>query len=293
MANQLVFADQFFAMQRERYEIKLRRNSGELWPWSNDLVFQQWRFTNVFREDDKTTTWFRQNIRQPLAESLKRQPSDLDRLHLVSATLIFRWFNRISTGEIIKDLLLSPWDGVEAYRRLKDVHPVVTGAYMIKTYNGMSKLEGILLAIDNALPKLPKMVPNWGRSLEEAWKDLTEIDFLGGFMAHEIIQDLRYTPILERAVDIMSWGHLGPGAIRGINWVCFGTDEGYHSSSGKSQKEMLMIMTQLLEMSKDPENWPTQWPKWEMHQVEFGLCEFSKYCRAKRGIPQKRRYDRA
>lgn len=272
-------ASEFFAMSRERYNIKLRRDSGQPWPWSNDPIFQEWRFTNVFREDDRTTTWFRENIR-----------SKLTGLRLLEATVIFRWFNRVTTGEIVKDLLLDGWNKAEAERRLRYVSPVVTGAYMIKTFNDLNKLDGILLAVDGALPCLPKYLPNWGDSLEKAWSDLKQIHFLGGFMAHEIVQDLRYTHILENAKDVNTWGHLGPGAARGMGWVTVG-DEDEFTMSPKEQREMLALMQQLLEMSRDPNHWPAEWPKWELHQVEFGLCEFSKYNRAKRGIRQKRRYE--
>lgn len=270
----------FFETARERYEIKLKRDARQPWPWTNDPIFREWRFTNVFREDDKTTTWFRENVR-----------SKLDGLKVVEATLIFRWFNRITTGEIIKDLLLNNWITEEARNRLQNVHPVVTGAYMIKTFNGMNKLDGILLAIDGALPQLPKMVPYWGSTLEGVWKDLTKIYFLGGFMAHEIVQDLRYTPILQNAIDVRTWSHLGPGAVRGMSWVVYGNDYQFTGST-RQQREMLKLMIELLEMSKENQYWPLEWPSWELHQVEFGLCEFSKYMKAKSGIPQKRRYQR-
>jgi hypothetical protein len=287
MEATLDHAVEFFAMSRERYKIKQRRDSGQPWPWSEDPVFQEWRFTNVFREDDKTTTWFRENIRHGILTATM----DLNdfNLRMVEATLIFRWFNRITTGELIKDLLIYGWNTEEARRRLRDVHPVVTGAYMIKTFNDMNKLDGILLAVDGARKILPAMVPKWGTTLEGAWKDLTSIYFLGGFMAHEIIQDLRYTPILDKATDILTWGHLGPGAVRGINWVVFGAETGF-SGSANQQKIMLKLMQDLLALSRDPQYWPSEWPSWELHQVEFGLCEFSKYCKASRGIPQKRRY---
>ena len=293
MEPTLAHATEFFAMSRERYKIKQRRDSGQPWPWSEDPIFQTWRFTNVFREDDKTTTWFRENVRDPLSDNIRMSvnPTDYNHIRLVEAVLIFRWFNRITTGELIKDLLIYGWNTEEARRRLRDVHPVVTGAYMIKTFNDMNKLDGILLAVDGARKLLPAMVPKWGATLEGAWKDLTTIYFLGGFMAHEIVQDLRYTPVLQNATDILTWGHLGPGAVRGINWVVFGAETGF-SGSANQQKIMLKLMQDLLALSRDPQYWPSEWPPFELHQIEFGLCEFSKFMKAKAGIPQKRRYTR-
>lgn len=311
MAPQLRYAEQFFATARERYRIKLRRDAGQNWPWTNDEHFRTWRFTNVHREDDRTTVWLRENIREPLSERIRKYeefhnqaPSlttaefqellDLY-IKLVEGVLIFRWFNRISTGEIIKDLLLGKWDTKEAFRRLEFVTPVVTGAYIIKAGDGVSKLEGILNCIDGARPQLPRMVNAWlrddNRTLKSVWSDLKTIYFMGGFMAYEVVTDLRWTPLLDKASDIMTWGNLGPGAIRGISWVVHGHAHGF-SNSVRQQGEMLDYMAQLLTLSKDEKFWPQEWPHWEMHEVEMWLCEFAKYMAAYTGSPQKRRYRR-
>lgn len=287
----LTNADQFFATARERYLIKLARESGKPWPWTSDKVFQQWRFTNVHREDDKTTVWFRENVREPLSQRYRESPTAENFYKIVEATVIFRWFTRISTGERIKDLLLGTWDTAIAKERLQHVHPVVTGAYMIKTINDLNKLDGILISIEIAQSVLRKLVPLWttGTKLEKAWSDLQAIPYLGGFMAYEVVTDLRWTPVLEGAPGIMTWGNLGPGAIRGMGWVVFNKEDGFTNST-KTQKLMLELMRELLALSKDPNYWPLDWKPWELHEVEMWLCEFSKYKKAEIGIPQKRKY---
>ena len=205
--------------------------------------------------------------------------------------MIYRWFNFIPTNTIIKDLLLGKWDSAEANRRLRNESKIFTGAYIVIGRPFMPKLQGVLLAIDAAIPQLPKMVPTWGETLEGSWKDIKTIDFLGGFMAHEIVQDLRYTQILEHATDINTWSNMGPGAIRGMSWLVFGHGEGF-SDSVTQQKKMLKLAAELLEMSRDPENWPLEHPTLEMHQIEFALCEIAKMYRAIGGHRQKRRYQR-
>lgn len=300
MASDFLLADKFFATARERYQIKLRREIGQPWPWTDDIHFQTWSFTNVHREDDRTTRWFRENIRQPLADQISDYDQGVkDRVKLVESTMIFRWFNRISTGEIIKDLLLGEWDYKEAYTRLAQVDgPIITGAYIILGVPGQSKWEGVLEAIERARPQLPKMVDKWvnhrlyeKESLEEAWSDLKSIDYIGPFMAYELVMDLRYTPILNEATDVMTWGNLGPGATRGMSWVMYGNADTLNAGPA-SQKKMLGWMAELLEMSKQEEHWPQGWPHWEMHEVEMWLCEFAKYMRASHGYRQKRRYQR-
>lgn len=52
-------AADFFAFARERHATYLRRQSGAPEPWTDDPILRKFRFTNVFRELDRTTVWFR------------------------------------------------------------------------------------------------------------------------------------------------------------------------------------------------------------------------------------------
>ena len=287
--TQLVNANKFFAYARERYRIKLKRDAGQSWPWTTDPHLREWRFTNIFREDDRTTQWFKENVREPLSKRFLEDPTELNRNHIVESTIIFRWINRIQSGEEIKDLLLDKWDSKEAFRRLDKLDVVFTGAFIVVGEPYQSKLSGVLAAIDNARPYLPLMVPLWGKTLEGAWKDLITIPYIGGFGAHEIVQDLNYTPILDKAVDDCSWSHMGPGATRGMSWLVYGHGDGFANSSS-GQKKMLELAIELLEMSRINENWPDEYPRWRLHQVEFTLCEIAKMFRAHGGHRQKRRY---
>jgi hypothetical protein len=57
--------ERFFAYARERHQIYLNREQGQPKPWTEEPVLQQYRFTNVFRELDKTTLWFKDKVREP------------------------------------------------------------------------------------------------------------------------------------------------------------------------------------------------------------------------------------
>jgi hypothetical protein len=295
---------QFFSTARERQNIWYTRCMAAMDPriqppYTEDSVFQAWRFCNVFREQDRTTMWFEQNIRHPIWASASKfdtsNPEDMARV--AAAVLIFRWFNRIETGEILKDLILGQWDSKEAFQRLEHVHPLVTGAYMIRGiyHRGMRKLQSILHCIDRALPKLPKMVPHWTGAhcrLERAWEDLKTLDYIGGFMAYEAVSDLRWTPVLCDARDLETWANVsGPGCVRGLSWVINGEPKliGY-SQNSTERLRLLGVMRDLLEMSRQDEYWPKDWPQWEMREVEQWLCEFDKYKRAEGGERLKRRF---
>lgn len=268
--------DGFFAFARERYRIHLAKSGGAPGPWTEDPALREWRFCNIFREDDRTTKWFRDNVRGSLRYSRD----------VLFATIAFRWFNRIETGVQIQDMLLNPttWSGDEVARRLKNLKHPFTGAYVIKSPDGLPKVEGICRCIDRAL----LVYEDWARdmmmnqhTLKRAWELLQLLPFMGPFMAYEVVTDLRHTVLLEGASDIMTWANPGPGARRGLAWVA-GEDLG--------KPALLPAMQSLLLLSTLEHNWPRSWPRWEMREVEHTLCEYDKICRARAGQQLKRRY---
>jgi hypothetical protein len=279
MNASLKHADRFFATARERYRIKLRRDAGAPPPWTDDPIFHDWRFTNVHREHDRTTAWFREHVR-----------SKLDGLAVVERTIIFRWFNRIETAERIEDLLLAGWNTDEARRRLTGVQPLVSGAYKIGSPAGFDKLEGLLRCIDVARPMLPRML-KWFRSLQMAWEELSAIPFLGPFLAYEIVSDLRHTPVLNQASDVLTWAVAGPGCTRGLGLVVSGNTEHFRYTSKLDQTRMLDVMRDLLALSRNPFYWPSEWDAWEMREVEGWACELAKYQNGLNGQSLKRRYE--
>lgn len=317
----------FFAFARERHAIYLRRRASLPAPWTQDPILQKYSFTNVFRQLDKTTQWYTEHVRTSV---------DLD--HMLLATVVYRWFNRIRTGEAIfeRDDIKGGWtawqqlvtgNGVaqmgEAIRLWCGDGPYVTGAYIIKTPDGYSKLDGVLHCIDMFTDQVHEfldqrlnqeslgrlLVANHsevGFSLESVWRWLRQFPFLGDFMAYEIVTDLRWS-VIQNASDIMTWANPGPGATRGIGRVFHG-DKNLYNQHRDKDKVLIPAMRILLDASKDAGLWPQRlphmydnsmytdnceydrrfgsdgdWPAWEMRDVEHTLCEFDKYERARTG----------
>lgn len=274
------YLSHYFATARERYEIRLRRRAGmPREEWTTDPVFKEWRFCNVHREHDKTTVWFREAVRK-----------HLDGLKVVEATIIFRWFNRVETGEIIKDLLLGTWDSETARHRLQHVSPIVTGAYYINTPANFTRLDGILYCIGHAQARIPHIFKNTPNTLRDTWKELCSIPRLGPFMSYEVVSDLRWTSVLAHAEDICTWANAGPGCARGLGWAVYGDPTRFNRGSKKDQIEMVRVMRDILQASRDNEFWPHMFEPWEMREVEHWACEFDKYKRAEAGDNLKRRF---
>lgn len=303
----MMYRDEFFAYARERYNILLRRrlspaggwnqavpDSGK---WTNDPILQQFRFCNVFREDDTTTKWIRERLTQEAYGA-----------SLVGAMVIARWFNRVTTLEkmlppegsdtpYFEHNLLYDWMDAESWTtrmrsRLEDVHPLVTGAYMIKTPGGMNKLDGLLQCLNTVLRDAVQLNTEFSKpdcTLQWATQRLSQFPFLGPFMSYEVITDLRHS-ILNYAPDIMTWANPGPGAARGAGRVAVDDSTRYVRSSKSGAEDIQRVMTQLLSASEDSGQWPTDWPKWEMRDIEHTLCEFDKYERVRlgEGTPKQR-----
>jgi len=251
----------FFAFARARHQIYLRRKQGHPPPWTNDPILQRYRFTNVFRELDATTIWFRQHLRDPLKNLVEVLP----------ATVVFRWFNRISTGEIImqQQNYLHPNKLRKAIAKTKP--PYVTGAYMIYTtvLGAPTKQEGVLQAIEIWYDKHRDWRKFKFDTMQQAAQWLSS-SCLGPFMTYEIVCDLRHTKLLAHAKDIMTWAHFGPGGARGLQRVA-GNGAGLEAAQ------------ELLKLSRQQQYWPRAWPPWEMREVEHTLCEFEKYSRMQNG----------
>ena len=307
-------AADFFAFMRKRHQIYLDKTAGKPWPWTDDTILQEYSFTNVFREYDRVTMWFKNNVRQEMR----------DKPEVLLATVLFRWFNRPNVGEAIflqknllestrgprdKDNFFSAWDSYlkhgnsdvlkTAILAMCGTGPYVNGAYIILGQQGMSKLPGVLACVDvfnNARDSVfMGRRCHWRdvaesclaspTRLEEVWKWLKQTLYLGDFMAYEIVTDLRHTDLLCGATDIMNWANPGPGAARGLARVTNRGVKGRMIMSSVPKGTMITEMWQLLMMSKRPEYWPKRkgWPALEMREIEHTLCEFDKYERTRTG----------
>ena len=128
--------------------------------------------------------------------------------------------------------------------------------------------------------------------MAEAHADLTRFEGLGGFMAYEIVCDLRYTAMLEQATDKLLWSNPGPGAIRGLHRV-LGREIKNKSNAAcpPVPKDWEMQTRRLLAIvqARFPEM-----PPFEMREIEMSLCEYDKYVRLLLGEGKaKRGYDAA
>lgn len=275
---------------QERHKIYLKRMAGEPRPWTDDEVLQSFFFTNPFRENDKTTAWFRNLVREPLRNDPR----------VLIATVAFRWFNYIPTGQtLLRAGLLHKWDEQYAVELLHNLQlegkQVFTGAYMIKAGNGPKgcKVPNVCHAITNVWRQRHELtkVPADCR-LQALWYELTKFPHMGPFMAYEVVCDLRWTYLLENARDVLVWSNPGPGAQRGLNRLL-----GKPLEAAVPREVWQEHTTALLrEVRRLPLRDVPHKP--EMRCVEHAACEWDKYergldilLRGKSDMRMKRKYN--
>ena len=289
-----VAVKQFFDFCNERHAIYLRRQRGDKWPWTDDEILQQYKFTNVYRELDAGTWWLRVNIREPY----KNDPE------LFFNIAMYRRYNRIECAEHLG--YIHHYDAIKVENDIEDFkakgNRVFTSAYM--TCAGIRDKDGTLsrskvhqifnIGFGDLWEKRREVEPVPGDTLESAFDRFlaAHIPSFGPFIVYEVISDLRWTRYLENASDTMTWANTGPGAARGIGRILgysvkWHEDEISYADFVKQRSEyngkefMLAAMRALLDAS--PRYLADWMESMEMRDIEHSLCEYDKYMRAKLG----------
>ncbi len=276
-------AKAFFAFMVEREEIRLYKEAGQPRPWTTDEILGTYKFTNVRRENDRTSKEF--------AAFYKIHITPTTRWDIILLNCgIARYFGRseflISLGwqkEFNADKIVR-----HAQRRKADGKRVFTGAYVI-TNQGISapKEEVVVERFLAGLADKAKFLID-GINYHQTWEKfigqmMTLNGFGGsGFMAKEVTLDLiMATDWIPK--DWNTWSPSGPGARRGAARVT-GIDEP-KSSSGmvyfRSAQKTLGIMLELYELRD--ELWPATFIPLRLTDIQFQLCEFDKYERVRLG----------
>ena len=266
---------EFFKFMEEREKIYQRKIYDEPKPWTLDPILRDYFFCNVYRENDKVTKWIRENWRKPHKNSAPEL--------MIFNMVVARFFNWAPSLEIIG------WtDNWPEKRRRGIAHRLLVrqqmgenifnSAYLIAgtDLKGKNKIDGVCDRLDWAWENKKYLARNCGITLQSSWEVLQEIPGVAGFIAYEIVTDLRHTPILENAPDIMTWANPGPGAIRGLQRI-YGKDQIRNREIAINQMQALLFDSHLFTKLK-----------LEMRDIEHSLCEGDKYWRIRQAIREGR-----
>jgi hypothetical protein len=270
--------ERYFAYIQERENIYQKKVAGETFPWTDDTILQTFRFCDIYRERDKTSRHYQKTVREHYGDDPLVLP----------ATVLYRWFNRISTCDAIfnapyRDQNRSAFEQA-IYRDDLNVllecidaipPPHVTGAFIITGAPGYSKSHGVIeyfkVWMENhdwvtkwqewkADPPLLIEMNNWLKS-----------SGLGSFLTAQLVADLKYVPcFLETSADWWSFVAPGPGSMRGLNIVL-----------GRPMFQAWNNQNWLDEIQKlnEEENirFAGKLPQFHCQDTQNHCCEYSKY----------------
>lgn len=313
MPTELTRADEslFWYWIAERHRIFLKRQAGEPKPWTDDAILRDYKFTNPFRENDRGTVWLRENFIEPhrkvthssLCAATRRvgggYPCDCGMEDWTLTRLAFnicwyRMFNWWGTGKLLGYQTKPFRDHRESIIErlnveLRNGRQVFTGAHIVYSPPGEPKIDAIVSVCDDLWDLCVGPLVGLARKtrrMEPVYNLLRTVHCVGGFMAYEIVTDLRHTPILEDATDILSWANPGPGAKRGLRRL--GLPHTPDAKAIESMRSLLEHSKHLGRNSPYDEFYRERYAgdvlnsiEFEMRDIEHSLCEFDKYMRVR------------
>lgn len=265
----------FYDFMKEREQIRLNKESGLSWPWTKDPIFQEYKFTNVKRSDDKTTRLLKK-------EFYDKNQDAKPEVQLLNCA-IFRYFGTIEFARAIGWQKTFEPEKVKsvAKNRLENGERVFTGAYMITNLGRKGPKQDIV--VDTFIAGLWYEANELVKDVQEnnSWMRLIHkmmiIEGFGGtgFMSKEVVLDTMLTSFWKNPpVDLNTWCPAGPGARRGLNRL-HGRDLNFRITEKQAVEEMIDIFDQRTKF------WPLKNVSLELHDIQFQLCEFDKYLRVR------------
>jgi hypothetical protein len=243
---------------QERHNIKERRESGMLRPWTADKIFQTVRFCNVHREDDRVTSWIRDYWNHGHDPAWR--------------FVVARMLNRIQSLAAVRNCVsLVDMKQVLKDRRARG-EKIFTSAYTISTCGkAMDKLDYVFDVIEEVRKHEAQLGEFEFSCCEGALDGLTMFDGLGSFLGAQVIADMKNTvghPLAE-APDFWTFSAPGPGSLRGLSWY-------FHDKPTGVTASRYADALRLCRVEVDPLI-PAAIPRISDQDFQNCLCEFSKY----------------
>lgn len=279
----------------ERHAIYMRRKRGAPFPWTKDKILRTYKFTNPFRQLDRVTqAWLNRYVallgtrlesEAPGARAPKfKPPTDGD---ILFHCALFRLFNWPPTYDALV-YMTGRWSYDRALRVLEarqaEKQQIFTGAYIIPNMGSKDPKIDIITAAADLVYENREAFARYiraERSMEKTCEVLQLVPTIGPFIAYEIACDLRFTRLLEGALDVNTWANPGPGAKRGIHRLLYGSPQPVGKKPDYLQAMRALFATAHTHFPMEARK-GCEYP-FEMREIEHSLCEFDKYMRVKNG----------
>jgi hypothetical protein len=214
----------------ERQNIFFSRIYEEEIPWTSDLIFLKYKFTNAYRASDRVSQFLIKNV---------IYKGDQTPTEVFFRIILFKIFNKIETWEYLEkeldEIRFSEYNFdkyVNLFQKaIQSGKKIYSGAYIMasgKSYFGYdlkfkNHLKLIELFMKNKVPqKIIEM-----KKMEDVYDLLKSFPSIGSFLAYQYTIDINYSNLTS--FDEMEFVVPGPGAIDGIS-KCFIDKNGYSDS---------------------------------------------------------------
>ncbi|WP_313516540.1 nucleotide kinase domain-containing protein [Sphingobacterium sp.] len=205
----------------KRQDVFFKRINNTQYPWSDDDIINNYKFTNVYRATDRVSQFLIRNI----IYKGNQEPDEL-----LFRIILFKIFNRISTWEFLeeelgeitfKDYSFKTYDKL-LLEVLRNKEPIYSPAYIMASgksiFGKERKHQNHLLLIEKMInDKLPDILQRC-KSMKEVYDLLLSYPTIGEFLAFQYTIDLNYSNLIN--FSEMEFVKAGPGAKDGIT-KCF------------------------------------------------------------------------
>ena len=269
--------DEYWRFAVERQHIFQKRRNGCSYPWTNDFIFQKYKFTNSYRASDRVSQYLIRNVIYP--EHHNFSPEDV-----FFRIILFKIFNKIETWEALenevecidyKSYSFERYDSVLT-NLINNGNTIYSAAYIMpsgkafgsdkKHRNNLMLLE--MMMSENVVSKISK-----AHDLQELYEILLDYPSLGKFLAFQYAIDINYSELCD--FDEMDYVVAGPGATSGISKL-------FEDKNGYSDEYIIRLMAENQEQEFERLNLNFEYlgnRKLQLIDCQNLFCETDKYTR--------------
>lgn len=271
-----VVYETYWKFAAERQNIFFNRVKNTEFPWSDDLILNEYKFTNTYRASDRVSQYLIKNIiyrgNQELREILFR-------------ILLFKIFNKIETWEFIENELGEiSWKNYSFHKYnelllelMNNKIAIYSPAYIMASGKSAFHFDR---KHQNHLKLIEKMIGDnlhfklaASQNMDTGYNLLKSYPSIGEFLAYQYITDINYSTLTDYTE--LEFTKAGPGAKDGIT-KCFTDLRDY------SYEDVIKMMNEFqeVEFEKLGLNFKNLWGRnLQLIDIQNVFCEVDKYSR--------------
>lgn len=267
---------EFFDFIKERHTIWYRRNVlGMAQPWTDDPILATRKFCNVYRELDRGTIWYMENVVQGMGG---------DDFQVLFQTIVYRLINTIEIFERIGGVpTLEDYNAKNFEAKIREVKKTVpwnTAYVVFHTWHqfiqkkDIKGKKDIIHALSLIIEKIAEdfavisVAILEAETLRGAWAHLRLLPNIGPFLAYEIVCDLMLADVLPFTEN--DFVNVGPGAMQGLEII-------YGKKMSAYQAVVLCEHLAVIQHTFLDEEYYKMGKPLTLRSIEHSLCEFRKY----------------